>query len=140
MNWKNGCVAILKDKDEPIGTGFVVASTGIIVTCSHLLRPQPDNTILIRFTANNEIAQAKVIEEWSRGRDEDDVAFLRFTGPLPHNIPALPLANSQPVLKHIFHSWGYPRITDYDGASAKGDITGHTRKKGIPDFSLVPRK
>ena len=100
MNWKNGCVAILKNQDEPIGTGFVVFSTGIIVTCSHLLRPQPDGTILIRFTANNETAHATVIEEWSRGREEEDVAFLRLTEPLPSGIPALPLATAESMTCH----------------------------------------
>ncbi len=127
MDWKNGCVAVLKEENEPIGTGFVVHPTGIIVTCAHLLRPQPDGTILLRFTVNNQIAQAIVIEEWSRGRDEEDIAFLRLTTPLPPDVPILPLISSQPFAGRAFHCWGYPVVKGYAGLGADGRIVAQVK-------------
>ncbi len=127
MDWKNGCVAVLKEENEPIGTGFVVHTTGIIVTCAHLLRPQPDGTILLRFTVNNQIAQAIVIEEWGRGRDEEDIAFLRLTTPLPPDVPILPLISRQPFAGLVFHCWGYPTVKGYAGMGADGRIVAQTK-------------
>ena len=130
MNWKNGCVAILKDKDEPIGTGFVVSSTGIIVTCSHLLRPQSGGTISLRFTANNQLAQATVVEAWTRGREEEDIAFLRLTIPLPAEVLVLPLIRSHPFADRHFRCWGYPNVKGFTGLGADGHVVAQVQQNG----------
>ncbi len=142
MNWKNGCVAILKDNNEPIGTGFVVSATGIIVTCDHLLRPQPDGTISLRFTANNQVAQATVIDEWNRGRDEEDITFLRLSVSLPADVLVLPLIRSHPLADRHFRCWGYPRVKGFTGLGADGHVVAQVQQNGrfvrptIPEIRL----
>jgi hypothetical protein len=134
MIWLNGIVAILKPDGTPIGTGFVVAAKGYIVTCSHLLGSAAvqQNTVYIRFKATQTKTTAHIEPHWSNPADEEDLTLLFLTDPLPEEVVSLPLISSQATQNHPICSWGYPDTKGIAGWNATGQIKRFTEENNRP--------
>jgi hypothetical protein len=87
----SGIVRILRPEDGiTAGTGFLVNEGGLIVTCSHVVqhhekqkKQQRPDKVTVVFRASGESRTPRVIPEWWRGYDAEDVAFLQCEGDLP---------------------------------------------------------
>lgn len=104
---QNAVVRILDGRyGEPLGIGFVVTNTGILVTCAHVLnssKAMRPNRVWIEFPSLNLQRSASVLV--LTDEDLEDVAILRV-----HNIPAhvtpLPLGSSLGSIGHRIFAVG----------------------------------
>lgn len=107
----NCVISILNNKEEKIGTGFIV-SNGFAVTCAHVISAslsQPGDTISIIFYKTEEIYKARVLHTgWSQSED-DDIAFLRLIK-IPEEAMPVKMAGASDSILHQYTSLGFPRL------------------------------
>ncbi len=128
VNVLNGIVRIVSGRH--IGTGFVVAADGLILTCAHLLGSSMPEKARVVFLGSGEEREAAVLAEGWRGVDAEDVAVLRVCGTLPEGVQVLPLGSSQRIENHAMVTFGYPETGEVEGIRGTGTILGHgTRTK-----------
>lgn len=136
QNLAVGIVRILAPDGRTAGTGFVVHESGLIATCAHVVWPEwmrvrrlprPD-TVRVVFHVNGEERTARVVQEWWRDPDAEDVAILQLEGPLPEGAKPLPLGSSRHSRGHDFFSWGYRLVETFpEGLAAEGRIQARVR-------------
>lgn len=132
----DGIVCILDDKNIPVGTGVVVSSfTGdVVVTCAHVFGEQRPEQATVTFHATNERREARVIDQWWRSPDGDDIAVLQVVGSLPHGVRPLPLGTATGTSSHTIHTFGYPEAGEVEGVLGYGTVLGlgARTKAGLP--------
>src|SRR6266550_2724295 len=102
IDFQRSVVYFTNEKGQTIGTGFVVSDDGLIATCTHVIEPAvgfPNSVCLIFYNPDltavkREVRTAKVISEYSRDSDAEDVTVLRLEGPLPSEVQPLRLGRS----------------------------------------------
>jgi hypothetical protein len=122
MDWLQSIVRIGDSSGG--GSGFVISSNGLIVTCAHVLGGERPEKVKLVFHATEQERTATVIEEWWRATDAEDVAFLRLEGELPEGVVPLPLCSSVGTSGHVVSTFGYPALGDVEGARSTGKVLG----------------
>src|SRR5437764_12229602 len=120
----NGIVQILEDQ-RIAGTGFLVSTNGLIVTCAHVVGTSMPKKVMVVFQAEGKPREATVISEWWRGIDAEDVAFLRVNGGLPKGaVEPLPLGSSSGTEGLRIKTFGYPADNEVVGERGSGEVMG----------------
>jgi hypothetical protein len=123
----SGVVGVLKpDRTTVAGTGFVVASDGLIATCAHVVQyagAGPGDTVDLIFHATSERRVAKVVPEYWRAPDAWDVAVLRLEGSVPDGAYSLLLGEAAEAYQHHFSTYGFPPSLDEVGMWGDGTIS-----------------
>src|SRR2546426_742669 len=119
-----GVVCILDAYGRPAGTGFVVSDNGLIVTCAHVLGISRPETVTLVFRATRERREARVIAEWWRSQDAEDVAVLQVDGNLPEAVRSLPLGSSGGTSGHKVSTFGFPEAGEVEGVHGVGEVAG----------------
>ncbi len=104
-------VAILDNNNNPVGTGFIVSDSGIIVTAYHVIITVVEERIInnshiisIKFPYSQIISQGKLLV--NNSKKEYDIAFIKVDY-LPQNIPIARFGYSDNSIGNIFVSCGY---------------------------------
>lgn len=127
-----GIVRILGPDGQTAGTGFVITSTGVMLTCAHVLQsissqqrgePHPDE-IKIEFYQNKHATTARVIEGGWRASDQEDMAVLQVESPVGQTFSPLILGIFETHQIAHFRSFGFPVAENIDGIHASGQIKG----------------
>ncbi|GAC1632972.1 MAG: hypothetical protein NVS4B7_20310 [Ktedonobacteraceae bacterium] len=135
QNLRRFTVQIRNAKNEIVGTGFVVSTTGEIVTCAHVVRtagvdPRSAGNKLVYVCfpeAADEAARlqsAKVVAYFPQ--HDDDVVILQLLG----DVASLPidqvasLGKAEESIDHPFRSYGFRPLPPYSGGLAAGVIQG----------------
>ena len=127
VDWTNGVVAIYGRGHSPVGTGFVVSSKGLTVTCAHVLEQAGwpysdwDSPVEVRFKASGRTAQAFALEDCFRSLIEGDMAVLALEKALPAGVEVLPLSAARGLEGHAVRMWGYPRLGE-QGLGGHGQV------------------
>src|SRR5260221_173307 len=86
---QRGIVRLFRDDGSPrgktLGTAFLVHREGLLLTCAHVLEKEegvPDGTraVSLEFCANGATATARVLPQYWRASNHDDVAVLQLEG------------------------------------------------------------
>ena len=128
-----GIVRILDIDGNVVGTGFVVSDDGLIATCAHVVEEVPagpGDYIAIHFQAGDHRLSAKVVEEWWRGVQDEDVAFLHVEGGLPKGVRSLKLGDSWGTNDHKVRTFGFPEVGSVEGVWGRGEIVGTVTESG----------
>lgn len=160
-----GIVRILSPAGATAGTGFVVSSDGLIITCAHVLDNvgyKPGSTVRIEFhsaapTEPNKFSDAIVESKYWKSPDFEDVAFLRFdpsvpdgsgeTGAieaddppisiaLPQGVERLQLAGPTPNPGGKYRTFGFPQSKPEEGMWGSCEVVGATSENGFPVLQL----
>ncbi len=114
-DFKAGVVRVIDAGGKTVGTGFIVTSDGLIVTCAHVIDvARSDDSIHLIFydpssaKEKREVRVASVEPDYWRDAAAEDVAFLRLEGPLPKEAVPLPLGSSFNTQGPTFLSFGFP--------------------------------
>lgn len=144
VNLPSWIVRILALNGSTVGTGFVTAPDGLIVTCAHVVnqalgRPlerseRPRESVRIHFLKAGCVGHAVVIA-WSPLR-ERDVAVLRLDAPLPEGVAHLFLGSSADALGHTFKTFGFPNASSLEEISGRCEIIGSTTRHGFPILQI----
>ena len=114
--------SIRKESQEGSGTGFVVGSNGVIVTCAHVV----DGTETIQVVIGGQTYPATVLHSDS----SLDLAVIKIEA---NGLPVLPLANSDQIqLGQPLRVLGFP-LSDVLGTGIKitqGTVSGIVEKDG----------
>ena len=114
--------SIRKESQEGSGTGFVVGSNGVIVTCAHVV----DGTETIQVVIGGQTYPATVLHSDS----SLDLAVIKIEA---HGLPVVPLANSDQIqLGQSLRVIGFP-LSDVLGTGIKitqGTVSGIVEKDG----------
>jgi hypothetical protein len=123
FNWFNGIVRIFAPNGNTTGTGFVVSSDGLVVTCAHVIEKMgvdPEHRVGISFSHGDQDVTAIVLSEW--WNPERDVAFLKLDHPI-HDLEPLALGASRGCDNHTVRTFGHPKIKTV-GLHGKGIVDG----------------
>ncbi|GAP13826.1 PBS lyase HEAT-like repeat [Longilinea arvoryzae] len=123
MDLQRSIVAILNNKNDIVGTGFV-AGENLILTCAHVVEIASDGLnkhVKVRFKADCSETIAWVEQQSFSPSYERDVALLRVVS-LPQDVKPLPLASASGSAGHDFYAYGYAVVTDVQGIGARGKI------------------
>lgn len=126
MELTTGIVCILDSYKRPAGTGFIVstATENLIVTCAHVLgEPKPEQVTIV-LQATGEPREAKVIDQWWRSKDAEDIAILQVIGGLPKGVQPLLLGNAKGTRGHTIHTFGFPEVGEVNGVLGLGTVLG----------------
>jgi hypothetical protein len=132
-----GIVGILQQDGRMAGTGFVVHH-GMVATCAHvvgLAGAGPDSTVHLIFHTTKGQQEAKVVPEYWRDPEAEDIAILRLEDPLPNGIKPVLIGRSPQKDGHRFSTFGYPPVRDKDGMYGYGTI-GNLVPTGAAGFML----
>jgi WD40 repeat protein len=130
-DFQAGVARIIDAGGKAVGTGFVVTSDGLIVTCAHVVDiARSDDGIHLIFQdpgsvkEKREIRVARVEPDFWRDAAAEDVAFLRLEGPLPKEAVPLPLGSSFNTQGQTFRSFGFPEAKPDDGMLGECKVLG----------------
>ena len=123
-NVLSGIVRIVSGRH--IGTGFVVTTDGLILTCAHVLGSSMPEKARVQFQGSGEEREATVLAEGWRAVDAEDVAVLRVCGSLPEGVQPLPLGSSHGLEGHTMVTFGYPETGEVEGIRGTGQYTSNT--------------
>ena len=147
IDFTRSIVAILDTRaiddidNRTVGTGFVVSEDGLIATCKHVIDSSYSNevTYLLFYDpalpkAQREIRRARLIPEYVRGVEAEDVAFLRLEElpPPEKSIIPLPLGRSYHTQGQIFRTFGFPPARTEDGVFGECKVIGYGSENGMP--------
>jgi hypothetical protein len=124
-----GIVRILDPNGETTGTGFVVADSGLIATCAHVVVDAGSGlgeAVRLIFHHTGEESTAIVDPDTWHNPTAEDVAILRLDGPLPEGVRPVTLGYSRDVSGHRFRTFGFPNAGGIEGLwgyGALGDLT-----------------
>ncbi len=137
---RSGIVRILNPSGKTVGTGFVVTDQ-LVATCAHVItlaRSSPGGTVQLIYLVNQQQATAQVEADYWRDADQEDVAILRLTQPLPEEVNPLDLGTSRQLTGQPVHSFGFPETKPIEGMIATGTIDGEMRdEKGYVLLQLT---
>jgi hypothetical protein len=146
-NLTDGIVRILASDnyDDTAGTGFVVTSDGLIVTCAHVVKSakaEPGDTVFLVFYKTQEKQKAIVDEKYWRDDKAEDIAILRLKElpngeeGLPEGVKALPLGSSFHSHGHTFSTFGFPKDNPIRGMGGRGEVVVSNLEGNIPALQL----
>ncbi len=127
------------ETDEIVGTGIAVSTSGKIVTCRHVVEaagvdPRGADGALVgvyfpQARGGEQKQRTATVEKFFPEHD-DDIVLLQLTGgssPLaPEQMPKLGAATLS--AGHAFKSFGYRRLSNYQGLPATGEIVDYSDK------------
>jgi WD40 repeat protein len=148
VNIADGVVLVLTSQGSLAGTGFVVSDT-LLVTCSHVVqqcdaqdRNDPrTETVRVIFHATGDTrdrrvsAEAAVVDQWWRGCEQEDIAFLRVNR-VPDGVVILALGSADGVDRDEIHTFGYPDAGQVEGLGGEGRVVQHVKESGRPLLQL----
>ncbi len=108
------------------GTGFVI-NNEVAVTCAHVViaaGAQPGELVAVTFGETGEPHQLPVIPEAWRSAEDEDIAILQLANGLPQGVVCVSIGSSEDSGNHKFSAFGFPKVGDFLGVWAKGDILG----------------
>lgn len=120
--------------DEVIGTGIVVSTSGLVITCAHVVEAagidvRGDRNSVVgvyfpaRFGRRAETRRATI--RFAFTTSDDDLVCVQVDGPLPlASDQVAVLGAAQGSRLHPFESYGYRRLERYIGGRAGGRILG----------------
>jgi hypothetical protein len=130
-DWKSAIVRILAADGRTAGTGFLVASEGVIITCAHVVaHAGPEGTVSLVFRGDDAPRQARVAPECWRPADEEDVAVLRLEGAPPEGVEPLPIGGSRRLEGRSLYTFGYPTGRETEGLPGEAVVIGDTTVNG----------
>lgn len=139
MDDKFAGVVCIESQNGVSGTGFVVSTSGIIVTCSHVIHnenacaPRPDEVKVV--FCNREVQKATVINKlWD---PINDIAFLKSEDILPVGVKPMILGSSIGTENHEIETMGYPIDGQYVPISGKGTIYRETTNIFKDEYASV---
>ncbi len=142
-DFQAGVVRIIDAGGKAVGTGFVVTSDGLIVTCAHVINiARSDDAIHLIFhdpgsvKEKREVRVASVEPDYWRDAAAEDVAFLRLEGPLPTSAVPLPLGSSFNTQGQTFRSFGFPEARPDDGMLGECRVIGFVSEESISLLQL----
>lgn len=142
-DFQAGVASIIDAGGKAVGTGFVVTSDGLIVTCAHVVDiARSDDFIHLIFydpistKEKREVRIARVEPEYWRNAAAEDVAFLRLEGPLPKQAVPLPLGRSYNTQGQTFRSFGFPEAKPDDGMLGECRVLGFVSEESISLLQL----
>jgi S1-C subfamily serine protease len=139
-------VAIRRYTDAKVlGTGLIVASDGLILTCYHVVGDIKNRTIDeivdIYFPSTPEVkVHAQPIKQYCDSKL--DIAFLQLQEKLPDLTRVADLGDSEDPKEHKFQSFGFrnPEGTiKFEGLPTNGIIQAKTRVKSTNNTITSPR-
>jgi WD40 repeat protein/energy-coupling factor transporter ATP-binding protein EcfA2 len=143
IDFKFGVVRIIDDERNTVGSGFVITSDGLIVTCAHVIEvARSDNFVQLFFyfphlaKEKHEVRVASVEPDCWRDAAAEDVAFLRLEGLLPKEAVPLSLGSSFNTQGQTFYSFGFPEAKPVDGLLGECRIIGSVSEDSIPLLQL----
>lgn len=127
------------ETDAIVGTGIAVSMEGQIVTCAHVVEAlgiDPRNAtdaeigVYFQFAAGGEKKDRRAIVNRFFQQNDEDIVLLQLTeGPAPLAPEQLPkLGNANQSAGHAFKSFGYRRLSSYQGLPANGEIIDYAAK------------
>ena len=130
LDLKAGTVRVIRSDSETTGAGFVVSENGLIATCSHVIQPEASQKkgepnpkrIHVIFCATGEQMAARVLLEFWRPADREDLAILQLEGELPTSVKPLPIGSSAGSGNHAFQTFGFPESGLKEGSYGDGHI------------------
>lgn len=129
----SGIVRIIDSRGATLGTGFLVSSTGLIITCSHVIQSEssqrrgeshPDQ-VQIEFYLSKRKIIARVESSGWCPYDKGDVAILQAAEAIDASAVPLSLGSLDEYQTHAFRSFGFPEAGMMDGIHSTGRIKGY---------------
>jgi hypothetical protein len=133
-----GIVGILRQDGRMTGTGFVFQDDGMIATCAHvvnLAKAGPGSTVRLVFYTTKEELEVKVVPEYWRDPQAEDIAILRLESSLPNGIKPVLMGHSPQEDGHHFLTFGFPPVRGKDGMFGYGTI-GNLVPTGAAGFMM----
>jgi WD40 repeat protein len=134
---RQAIVRILKRSGDTAGTGFVIAETGLIATCAHVIEGggwSRGELVNVVFHATNDKRSAHV-ECW-RDSGQQDVAILRLDSDLPEVVVPVLLGSSSGTDDHPIKTFGFPEDKEVEGMPGGGEVVGSTTEAGYEVLGL----
>jgi hypothetical protein len=120
-----GIVGILQQDGRMAGAGFVVHDDGMLATCAHvvdLAGAGPGGAVHLNFHATKDEQEAKVVPEYWRDPEAEDIAILCLEGQLPEGIKSVVLGRAPQKDGHHFITFGFPPVRNKDGMWGYGTV------------------
>ena len=137
-NFQRSIAYLINEKQQTIGTGFVVLDDGLIVTCTHVINLAESGSFVRLIFYNpdltgdkREVRTAKIVYEYLRDADIEDVTFLLLEGSLPSEVQPLRLGRSINTPGQTFLSFGFPEAKPTDGLLGKCEVVGFVSEDNI---------
>lgn len=141
---REGIVRILMPNRQTAGTGFLLHSDGLIVTCAHVIAAAgtgPGGQVEFVWHQTQEVGSALVDRDMWRDPLGEDVAILRVG---KNNIPAstspLALEPARPITPGLSHqrhlTFGFPQAKPVEGLPGLCEIVDHTTRNNYPILTL----
>jgi len=120
-------VHILDKSEATVGTGCYVGKY-LIATCAHVIRSAVlgvDENIKFKFHHETDIFEGKLVSEFWRDPNKEDIAFIKVTSEHLKEVTPLKIGDGSYSSGHKIITVGYPFISDeYDVLWSEGYITG----------------
>ena len=123
-------IRILNKDENVVGTGFML-STGFAITCAHVIDDcgaGPNDSVDIQFYHDSEVGKAKILPEYWRGKESEDIAILSiepYREKFPEMVEALSLGKAENCEDDNIVIMGFARLPDgYSLMPAPGSVIG----------------
>lgn len=127
--------------NRTVGTGFVVSTDGLIVSCKHVIDSSYSDEVVYLLLydpalpkTRRQIRRARLIPEYVRSAEVEDIVFLRLEDPFTpeQNIIPLPLGRSYHTQGQTFRTFGFPDARTEDGVFGECRVLGSGSENGVP--------